>query len=185
MTRKTVVELQAQADSSLPDNSSNLITPAAIRTMIKDFLDSFTPAYGALNITTNKVLAAGLADIPVSPFDAVVIAQSPEFTADAVAGTITRAQTIVTNSMTLNLSFEAPANRNITFTIYKDGAPTANSITVTGAGASNPVSANLVALDYSAAAVTYSVRCRADANNTTVTITGGTFIAAAVPVRTA
>ena len=52
MTIKSMLQLLEQADASLPDNSTQEITPADVRVMIKDFIDSVTPAYGTMQLAS-------------------------------------------------------------------------------------------------------------------------------------
>ena len=50
MTRKTMVELIAEIGTLFADNTSGAITPAKLRQFCTDFVDTMTPAYGALQI---------------------------------------------------------------------------------------------------------------------------------------
>lgn len=185
MTRKTIVELQTELATLLPDNTTGAITPAALRTMIGDFLNTMTPAYGGIQIT-----GAGLAQVlNIAPaplvFQSELVAQLPEFATVPGTGTVRRQDTVTTNSISFNMDVQAPANRQVTATLYADGVATPWRGVVQGTGAADPVVLSFEATHYSAVPVNYQVFVNANANATSVTFSNAVFLVNAVPVRTA
>jgi hypothetical protein len=183
MARKTYFQLLAQAAATLEDNTTGNITPADVRGMVTDFLDSFAPAYGVLQTVTPFTVTAQLVDGAALPFDTVYIANAPEWVANAAGGTVQRADSPNTSQITVQLTLETNNGRQVTATVYRDGVPTAFSASVTGAGAGNPVGLNIFVVSTSSAAATYDVRLRSDVAATSVTINSAIFIGQAVPLR--
>ena len=184
MARKSYFQLLAQADATLPDNVTGLITPADVRDMIKDFLDSFAPAYGALQTVTPFNVSVGQTDGPPLTYNLIYINNLPEWQSSAALGTLQRVGDPNTNNLTFQATIEAPSGRQITATLYRDGAPTSFSGSVTGAGNNNPVGMNIVALNTNATSTTFDVRLRADGSSAaTVQINGAFFIGQTVPLR--
>lgn len=186
MTRKTVVELLAQNTASFPDNTTGQITPALLRTMFQDFLDSFAPAYGAFNRTSLVTLPTVGTTPVVVPWQAITVSQGPEFTAGTPAlGTITRNDTQASTSFNCQMSFSAPNNSVSTVTVFVNGQPTVYSATFTSTGTGNLHEINIVGLSYNATAAVFEVRINTDAGTDSIDIVKGSFFCSAVPVRTA
>jgi hypothetical protein len=181
MPRKSILELIAQAEADFADNVAGLITPAKLRGWAIDFLNSIAPAYGYLTKDNPSSQTLGLTPALITftgKFDS-----DPSQTTSAVpASTITRAEK-GTSTFQFSANIEAQNGRFVTFTIYKDGAPTTWSITGNGAGAGNPVAVALTAVDYADPAAVYDVRGTAEVNGTPVTIDNMIFMLAVEPVR--
>ena len=99
MTRKTMLALLAQADSTLADNTTGDITPAVLRTMVKDIIDSFSPGYGAANSASLTLTTLGSTP-RVIPY-VTKLAETIEFVVTIAAGTIM--------SRTTNIPFNVAA----------------------------------------------------------------------------
>lgn len=181
MARKSMAELRAQAIASLPDNVVEEITPADVRNMILDFINAIAPAYGVLRRSTPNVQTLGLTDSLVI-FDVAQDSDPSQTTSAVPASTIARAER-GTSTINFTMDVEAPVNRFITFTLYKNGAATPWRITCNGGGAGNPVSVALTAVDYADPAATYDVRATAEVAGVSTTLNNGAFILSVDPVN--
>jgi len=184
MTRKTIVELSAEIDTLFADNDIKAITPAKLREFCHNFVDTMTPAYGAIATTGPFAQTVGLTD-QLLPWQTTYIAQNPEFTTDPATGKVTRGQTVTSNRIVINVDVELAANRELTATLYKNGAPTVWRAKCSGSGTGRPAILSLEAIDYSDVAVDYQLYVQVDAAGTAVTLSNGIFVVSAVPVRTA
>lgn len=184
MARKTMVELTAEIATLFADNTSGAITPAKLREFCQDFVDTMTPAYGAISIAGPLAATVGITD-QLMVWSTTYVAQNPEFLTDPATGKITRDQAIVTNRISVNIDVEMATNRELTATLYKNGVPTVWRAKCSGSGAGRPAILSLEAIDYSDVAVEYQLYVQADAAGTAVTYSNGIFIVNAVPVRTA
>ena len=184
MARKTIAELIAEIGTLFADNTSGAITPAKLRSFLTDFVDTMTPAYGAIAITGPLAATVGVAD-QLMVWQSSYIAQNPEFTTDAATGKVTRNQTVVSNRIAINVDVELAANRELTATLYKNGVATTWRSKVSGSGTGRPAILSLEAIDYSDVAADYQLYVQADQAGTAVTYSNGIFVVSAVPVRTA
>ena len=182
MARKSVVELEAQANATIEDNLINAISPADVRQMFLDFLNAFRPAYGVLQQTGTVVQTYG-ATTPVKvAWNNAQDSEPSQTTSSAASGRITRSER-GTAHITFTMDFEATNGRFITFTLYKNGAPTPWRITGNGGGAGNPVSVVMSAIDYADPAAFYEVFASAEVDGISTTISNGSLIVSISPVN--
>lgn len=181
MARKSILELIAQVNATLPDNSTGLITPAILRAMFLDFLNAISPAYGLLSRSAPNTQVLGLAPVIVA-FQTAFDGDPAQTTSSIVSNTIARAEK-GTSTINFVADLECQTNRFVTFTLYKNGAPTTWRITGNGGGAGNPVSVALTAIDYADPAATYSIEATCETNGTSVTLSNMAFVLAVDPVR--
>lgn len=183
MARKTMVQLLAEIVAAFPDNNAGAITPAALRSFLTDFVDSISPAYGAFSTTAGAVIP--LTNTPSRlPFQAVVVAQLPEFTLSAPAqGQITRNDGEATNTITFQIDFAAANNSVVTFRVYKNGVGTSYTAVRTSTGANDIADINVEATVYDPNPATYEIRASIVPNGN-ITVNEALFIARADPVRT-
>jgi hypothetical protein len=186
MSIKSIVQLLAQADSSFPDNTTQLITPAALRTFVKDFLDSISPAYGGILLTT---LSKALTTTPsaLSPWGSSYVNTTGYYRTSVANGEVIRdvataGITGATDLVIFNIDVEGPNGNLVTAEIYKNGVSTGYRSSVTTNGAGKPESINLVGIGYTATVdVDWQVYVYGDAGN--YTFTNGSLLAQAQPVR--
>jgi len=181
MARKSVVELEAQANATIEDNLVNAISPADVRQMFLDFLNAFRPAYGVLQQTGTVVQTYGLTPVKVA-WNNTIDSDPAQTTSSAAGGTVTRSEK-GTATINFTMDFEAANGRFITFTLYKDGVATPWRITGNGAGAGNPIGVALTAVDYNATPAVYDIRATAEIAGVSTTIGDGGFIVAIDPVN--
>ena len=181
MPRKSITELTAQADATLPDNATQLITPAAVRNMIKDFLNTMRPAYAAATITTPVVKALTTTDSALAL--ETTISNSPaDFTINLPTGLVTQAaHGTVRVNFTVDVQY--PNNSITTFTLYADGVATPWAISNTSTSATDLQSYALSAINYSSALTpTYQIRVKSNGSNS-VTLSNGALVVENVPVN--
>lgn len=142
MTRRTIAALITQADDTLPDNTVEAITPADVRDMVKNVIDTYAPGYGAASRTTLTLVALGIAPQIVT-YDAQ-LAATPEYVVNLAAGTITRlAQGLpsTVNRVSFYADVICPTGNEVVLSLYRDGIDIPGGTTVSGQGGSNPVQA--------------------------------------------
>ena len=183
MTIKSILELLAQADATLPDNTAQEISAADVRDMVKNIVDTMSPGYGVARLTTGAI-TLGPTPTKITPFTSSEVTPG-YFTANAANGELTRALNGVAGStvQTLVSGQIAGGNGNeVTVTLYLNGNPTAFRQTVSTSGAANRVAFNIAALSYVAGTDgVFDVRASAPAG--TYTFEDFVFIAQAQPVR--
>jgi hypothetical protein len=182
MTIKSILELLAQADATLPDNNTQAINAADVRDMVKNIVDTMSPGYGVARIVSQAITLSPTPQT-VLPF-ASTDATPGYFSANAAAGTLTRTLNGVAGStvQTIVSGQVAGANGNeVTLTLYVDGAPTPFRQTISTSGAANRVGFNIAALAYVTTDAVFDVRASAPAG--TYTFEDFVFITQAQPVR--
>jgi len=147
--RKTMFDLLAQNTASFPDNTTQLITPALLRTMIKDFLDTMQPAYGIIRRIAPLVYPVTASPLRLAPFDTTGVVSSPDFSANITTGTVT----VLMNSApqkalrgTIIGSVEGPVGADVTVEIYVGGSATGFLASVECTGAGKPSSFNITGI---------------------------------------
>jgi hypothetical protein len=181
MTRKSFVELEAQADATIEDNTTGSISPADVRAMFKDFLNAIRPAYSILQQTGNPTQNLGLT--PVKMLWNNRNDSDPNQTSSSAAnGSISRLER-GTSTISFSVDVECASGRFITATLYKNGVATTWRITGVGAGNGNPVGISMTAIDYADPAAYYELFLSAEQANTATIVSNGTFVLAVDPVN--
>lgn len=142
MPRKTVLALLAQADATLPDNITQAISAADVRSMVKDITETYSPGYGALSQPLVVLPALGITPVVV-PF-AAVLAQTPEYVCVPAAGTIQRLAgglPTTVNRVSFYADVSCPTGNEVVFSLFRDGVDIPGGTTVSGQGAGNVVQA--------------------------------------------
>lgn len=179
--RPSIVELSAAVDTAFPDNLTGLITPAILRAFPHDFLNAIRPAYGLVTLPGSNVQTLGLTP-QVVVFTNSLDSSAAETTSTPATGSVARANR-GTSTINFSIDLEAANGRFVTFTLYKNGAPTSWRITGNGAGAGNPVAVALTAIDYADPAATYQVYATAEINGVSTTLVNGALLVPVDPVN--
>jgi len=183
MARKSMTELLAELLTSFPNQNTKFITPAILRGYFTDFIDAIRPAYALLTRDVGVAQAVTVAPAPLQFTSADVTAGLGEFTANAATGLVARnIPGTVRFTFTADLLPAVNASRTLTFTLYKDGAPTTwrQSITTTAIGITESVA--FVGLIYAAAAANFQMYVSVDVA-TSFTFSAMTLVAEVVPVN--
>jgi hypothetical protein len=188
MTIKSLVELLAQADATLPDNVTQDITAADVRQMIKDFIDSITPGYGAFDLATQAITLNPTTPTLIGPGTTQLAATPAYYTVNLSAAQVTRliasagaagATDFVIGTGTVS----GQNNNNVTVTLFRDGVATPYTTSVTCSGANDNVGFNIAGILYKAGAdAVYELRATAPAGSYTFKTTN--LIVQSQPVRT-
>ena len=181
MPRKSIVELEAQATTNLPDNTSGAISPADVRQLFIDFLNAIRPAYGILQKTTPQTISLGLTPVAF-PYTTQTDSDPNQTNSSPANGQITRLAR-GTSTINFTMDIECATNRFITATLFKNGVATAWRITCNGAGTGNPVGMSLTAVDYADPAAVYEIRLAAETANTSTILSSGALILSVDPVN--
>jgi len=152
MTIKSMLQLLAQADATLPDNSTGDISPADVRNMVRDFIDSVMPAYGTLQLAT-QTKALNATPSKIAPFSSSFGATSGYFNVNVTDATITRlVQTAgvagASDNVVISGVVSGANNANVVVRLFKNGAPTGYVTSVTCSGAGDDQGFSLVGLNY-------------------------------------
>lgn len=184
MARRSIEQLLEQADASLPDNDLGVITPAAVRNMLKDFLDTVTPMYGGLR------LASRLQPLTGTPtpllFQTQVASFPPEWATDPATGIISRSLgevAAMTSRFEISGDVSGSTNGQVTIELYRNNQATGWKATFGVQGLTKPVAFAFSPIDYVTADAAYKLMVSADFNGN-YTFSNVQFIGSNTPVRT-
>jgi hypothetical protein len=183
MTIRSILELLAQADATIEDNTTQQISAADVRNLFKDFLDTMSPAYGAIQCTS---VAETLGATPqlIAPFTSQAAVTAGYFTSNLTNGSVTRSSAVagITDFIIASGSVAGGNNNNVVVEIFKGGVATGYKASVTCAGAGDAQAFNIAGITYTAAGTaTYDIRATGPAGS--YTFTDVSIIAQAQPVR--
>jgi hypothetical protein len=151
-----MVEMNQQINTLLANNTTQLITPTALRSVLNDFVDSLRPGYGGINLLSLSF------NVPVSPpgtltpFNTIVVATAGVYAASAANGQVTRQITTAglqgaTDFVICNGAVAGPNNDVINVELFKNGVATGYRATATCQGVSQPVDFGFSGISYTAA----------------------------------
>jgi hypothetical protein len=138
MPRRTISDLLAQANTTLPDNILQEITAADVRDMIKDVIDTFKPGFGAVGNPLTTLVALGITPV-VIPYTQL-LAVTAEYTAVIASGTVRRnalGLPTVNDRITFFADVACPDGNEVVFSLYRDGLQVPGGMTVSGRGLGN------------------------------------------------
>jgi hypothetical protein len=161
MTRKFLDEIEGQINSTLPDNTTGLITPANHRTMLLDLLESTTPLIGELFSPTPVIgVQVGNTFQAITDYEQANGGDPTDLVLNAVAGTITSGPTDGWNYSILG-QVQVEAGNGIGLEVGIAGAGVVQTFVagITGRGAGNPVT-GIVYADVFAGAPTTAIDLR-------------------------
>jgi hypothetical protein len=185
VTIRSIVQLLAQADSTIEDNVTGAIGAADVRNMIKDFLDTISPAYGVMTLDS-LILALTATPVRITPFLTNLQATAGYYGVSLANGQITRLINGVvagaTDFVVASGAVSGSNNANVLIELYKNGAATGLKTSVTCSGGSDAQGFNLAALQYTATVdAVYELRASGPAGN--YTFTNVSLTIQAQPVR--
>jgi hypothetical protein len=162
MSRKTMAALIAQANATIEDNTTGAISASDVRTLIKDFIDTLTPGFGAVGDDAVTLPLVGLTPV-VIPYD-TTFAMTADFTAVLAAGTVKRnalGLPTVNNRITFVADVSCQSGSEVGFSLFRDGVNVPGGTVVTTQGAGNVVQASFSVLNATPLAgdPVYEVRC--------------------------
>ena len=183
MTRKTIVELTAEANSSFADNVTGAITPALLRQFCLDFLDTIRPSYGACSLT-GPLGKAVTTTYSTFTWQTQIAAQAPDYTVSLASGTIVRSGGPASARVSFSIDVIAPNNTIVTFALFVNGAITPWVASVTSTSATDTISLAFAGINYNASAtIDYQIQVKSTASGN-ITLSNGVFVVENVPVNT-
>jgi hypothetical protein len=184
MTRRTIVELVAQANATLEDNVIGGISPADVRNMILDFLDTIRPSYAVINIGASGVSKAVTAAFSTFSWAATYIAQAPDWTTSLASGTCQRSGGPATTRLTFNADVVAPNNSITTFALFVNDVETSFAVSNTSASSTDKQSFSLSAIVYDATpTIQFQIQVKSNVSGNVV-ISNAVLVCENVPVNT-
>jgi hypothetical protein len=184
MTRRTIQELIAQCNASLPDNTSEAISPADVRNMLIDTFDTITPMYGGLGVTSQSY------DLTTTPqvitFTTALSSFPPEWTVDPATGTLSRSLGAVgamTSKLWVTGIAEGPQGAEIIIKLQKNGVDMGRQTEETMEGPAKSVGFALNCIDYGTVNVTYRLMISVSSGTATVSMREMQFLGENVMVR--
>lgn len=184
MARRTIQELINQAIASLPDNTDAAISPADVRNMLIDVLDTITPMYGGLAVSS-RAFNLSVTMQPIT-FDTILSSFPPEWEVNATAGTISRKLNEVaamTSKIWITGVFEGPQGSEMTVQLEKNGVALNRKTEETAEGPTKSVGFALNMIDYGTVDSTYRLLIGTPSGTATVTLKDVQFIGENVMVR--
>jgi hypothetical protein len=183
MTRRTIVELIAQANATLEDNVIGAISPADVRNMVLDFLDTIRPSYAVINIVAGISKAVTTA-YSTFAWATTYIAQAPDWTTSLASGTCQRSGGPATTRITFNADVVAPNNSITTFGLFVNGVETNFAVSNTSTSSTDRQSFSLAAIVYdTSATIQYQIQVKSTAAGNIV-ISNAVLACENVPVNT-
>jgi len=184
MTRRTIVELIAQANSTLPDNVTGLIDPADVRNMILDFLDTVRPSYAVIQIGSVGQSKAVTTIYSTFTWSTTYIAQAPDWTTSLASGTLQRSGGPATTRLTFNIDVVAPNNSITTFGLFVNGVETPWAVSNTSTSSTDRQSYAMSAVVYdTSATIQYQIQVKSTVAGNIV-LSNASLVAENVPVNT-
>ena len=145
MSLKFIQVIKNEINSLLPDNTSGLITPATLRTVLQDMTDSLYSRSGALFRAAATAVAQALTTTPTSYpaiYDTLRAVDPAVVDGNLVAGSVTPQVTGFAAYVTDSITVDGANGRVVSAVIAKNGVDIVSSrISVTCSGAGNKVSA--------------------------------------------
>jgi hypothetical protein len=182
MTRRTITELVAQANATLEDNAIGAISPADVRNMILDFLDTIRPSYAAISIGTGISKAVTTA-FSTFTWSSTIEAQAPDWGVSLASGTCQRSGGPATTRLTFNADVVAPNNSITTFSLFVNGVQTPWAVSNTSTSATDTQSFSLAAIVYDANTdIQFQIQVKSTVS-TNIVISNASFVCENVPVN--
>jgi hypothetical protein len=189
MTRKFLVPLRTEIATLIPDNTTGLVSPADVRTMLTDVLDSAvnSDAFYASNTVSPGFAITNAGAIPPAP-SPVSSVEAPTFVnvdpgtrVFAVGAPCVGFSLLVQCQCTVG----APNNVDMSLELFASGISTIFSAEITGTGTGNPATMSFSAYIQHAVAGTLDMRLRSLTGNTTVDVQNSSMAVIILPTETA
>ena len=184
MARRSLAELNAEAQTSFADNNTGAITPALLRTFVTDFVDTMAPAYGAIQINTPQIKSLTTVDQLLDGYTDYNSTAGTFLNAPAT-GEVTQVlngRPGCSTRFTFSCDVQGGNNADVTFTVYVNGSPTTFAVTASTSGTGNYNSISLVGLTYQTTDTVVSIRVKANAAGS-FTFNNAALICEYVPVN--
>ena len=141
MTRKYSDDIRAEIATLVPDNTTGQVTPAGVRQILNDIVDSFTQAWAVLRRTADIPVNLTTTPTKLVIFDEVLIT-SPELVASAANDTI-RAVRPGFYNFNFTCSISGSNNFDVAVELMRNGTSTFWRALQTATGTGNRVELTL------------------------------------------
>jgi hypothetical protein len=182
VTRKLTDLLKADVDAAFPDNTEGLITPLALRDIVKDVIDSLRPAYAALladhtGAPLSVPLTASWTAMAGATFwnGGAGVSDPLELSADVDGGTITPVFIGWNHWLQGAISFTGASNVEYQFALATGGTP-GTPMSVDGAGSNRIVTIGAQTVRIPQTGNSFTLLARAPGGNSTIEIHQARFI---------
>lgn len=171
MSRKSIADLIVQATGALPDNTTGMITPAGLRTLVLDLLDTINTGYATLVITNGTGVPVNTA-YSVITWTSAPMVTSP-YEVSLASGLVTRNTGPAVARVSFSIDAMAPVNNVTTFALFVDGVETAWAISNTSSNANGYQAYAFSAIVFSDSPnPTYQIQVKSSSSNN-LTLNGG------------
>lgn len=123
MSLKLISQIKAEIDANLPDNSTGLVTPATLRAVLQDMVDSLYSRLAGLFGAFPAPLSQSLTTLPViyPVLTPTAVNNHPSlFTVNTATGKITTNFAGFGVNISLAAVFSAPANTDVYIELFKN-----------------------------------------------------------------
>jgi hypothetical protein len=183
MARRTYTELIAQANANLPDNATQDISPADVRSMFLDFLETAQPAYGILTMSSTGITkVTNIAPLALA-WNTITRQDTPEFTMSAPAGSILRNSQNCSSRIICNVDVYGPQGKILTGVLGNNGVATGPKSTITCGGPTKPETLLIAGVVTMVANPLFQIFVNTDSDGVSFTFKDGVFAVENVPVR--
>ena len=155
MTVRSMNEMVTQINTLLANNVTQLITPASVRSVLTDFVDSLRPGYGGLNLVTSSVNVPTTPPLTLAPFTSIMAATAGVYSASAANGQIQRLIGTAglqgaTDFLIVSGAVAGPNNDVVSIELFKNGVATGYKVYAACQGSAQPMGFGFSALTYTA-----------------------------------
>ena len=183
MARKSLNEMLADLSVSFPDNNTGAITPVVLRSYFDDLIKAIRPSYALLTRDVAVAQAITTAAAPLVFTSSDIAAAQGEYTALPASGRITRLDAGVCQfNFTADISSPSNSTRLLTFTLYKNGVPTAFKQSQSFGTAGEVISVTFGALQSNPALANYDMYVQSSVAET-FTFSEMLFLAQTIPAN--
>ena len=183
MARKTLDQMLADLLTSFPDNNTKFITPLVLRTYLDSLIKALRPSYAWLVRQVGVAQAVTVAPVPLVFTSAEIGFAQGEYTALPASGRITRLDAGVCQfNFTADISSPSNSTRLLTFTLYKNGVPTAFKQSQSFGTAGEVISVTFGALQSNPALANYDMYVQSSVAET-FTFSEMLFLAQTIPAN--
>lgn len=187
MTRQTITDLKTTIDVDILDNTSQLITPATVRTVLKDMIDSAAPMIAITAGTNNTGVAVPLtttpSKLPGSFFTSALSSNTAVFEArSSPFGDLQSHTGIGRLFCNFDVTISVANGTDVVFTLAQNGVVLPFRSVIVGRGVANQISTSFSWMFTSIADLdTFDIRAASLTGTPTITLFGAAIKAILLP----
>ena len=183
MARKDFTALLAQAAATLPDNTTGEISPADVRQMFTDMLDTLRPAYGVLATSLAGITkTVNIAPLSLAWTD-IARMDTPEYVISAANGSIGRPGQSCSNRIVCSVDVYGGAGKLVTGTLFNKGTATGYKTSIVCGGPTKPETLLIAGVVTAVTDPLFQIFVNTDTDGVSFTFKDGTFSVENIPMR--